>query len=56
MHVTAISNFLKSQEDILTAHAIKKALDLNLSINSGVRTYVCGVESSFDFKDTFKFP
>ena len=52
----AISKFLKSQEDILTAHDIKKALDLNLSVNSGVRTYVCGVESSFDFKDTFKFP
>ncbi len=52
----AISKFIKSQNDILNAQDIKLALDSNLSVNSGVRTYVCEVDSAFDFKDTFKFP
>ena len=41
--------------NILSATNIKRAIDLNQNINSGVRTYVCQTNSSLDLKDMFKF-
>ncbi len=50
-----IQNYIDNGNDVLTAYDLKKAIDSNSSLQ-GVKTLVCNMNNSLDFKNDFKFP